>query len=168
MKRALVIFIAALMMTGVFCACNNNEQTKSTATADSAETTVVLETTAQGGTIEKDSEDNIITKDENGKVVKVEDKNGKTIEVSEYLTTHSWVENSSSSGGGSKSSSAADDSKTGSNSGDSKTDSSESSEKKSTDEKKDSNKTDEGLEEEIPVVVATITEEQDKLDIPDL
>ena len=52
---------------------STTELSKVEATAVS-ETTAVLETTADGGTIEKDSEGNKITKDRDGRVVAVEDK----------------------------------------------------------------------------------------------
>ena len=165
MKRALVIFIAALTMTCVFCACNNNEQTKSTESTEIAETTVVIETTAKGGTVEKDPEDNIITKDENGKVIKVVDKNGKTIEVTEYLTTHSWVEyvpaaGSGSTSGSSKSEGASKAADPGS---------SESSDKKpsETTDKRESEKSEEVTEGEIPVAIATVPDTDDQKVIPD-
>ena len=132
--------VAILMIAALFSACGEKQNAASPDEAAITETTVVLETTADGGTIEQDSEGNKITKDENGKVVSVEDKDGNPIDVTEYLTTHTWVELNGDSSGGSNGSDSSD------GSGDSN---------------------DDNVEESIPVVIATIPDEDDTVELPD-
>lgn len=159
MKRVFALLLAAFMLTALLCACNNkkDEATPDEATATVTETTVVLETTADGGTIEQDSEGNKITKDKDGKVIAVEDKDGNPIDVDEYLQTHSWVEGSGSSGSSSGSGSSGGSE----GSGSSKEESSGSGE--SSDGGEDL------TEGEIPIVIATIPVDTDDLEVlPDL
>lgn len=100
-----------LLITVLFTGCGEEkssdaDKTKETAAETTAviettaETTAVLETTAESGTVEKDPDGNVITKDSDGNVICVEDKNGDPIDTNEYLSSHSWVENSGSSSGG--------------------------------------------------------------------
>ena len=70
MKKIIVIASAVLMMALLLAACGNSgKATPDSATPDSAvsstekETTKVIETTAHGGTVEKDKEGNVIEKD---------------------------------------------------------------------------------------------------------
>ena len=110
MKKIIVIASAVIMMTLLLAACGNSgKATPDSATPDSAvsstekETTKVIETTSQGGSIEKDKEGNVIEKDKDGTIVSVKDKDGKTIEITEYITTHTYIVD----GGSSDTSSAA-------------------------------------------------------------
>ena len=103
MNKRIVFFaiVAVLSLSVLLSSCGekNDDSAKDknsssqSSTEAALETTAFLETTGQGGTVEKDSDGNVITKDQNGKVTEVKDKDGKPIEVSEYLITHSWVEN---------------------------------------------------------------------------
>ena len=131
-----LLIICSILFTA--CGEQESESTKDESTPD--ETTVVLETTSDGGTIEQDSEGNKITKDENGKVVSVEDKDGNPVNVTEYLTTHTWVESNGGSGGSGGSSGSGSSSVSG----------------------------DDAVEESIPVIIATIPDEDDMVELPDL
>ena len=170
MKNILLIIMTAVLivLSCVFTACggNSDKSTADSATSDSAkvsETTVVLETTGDGGTIEQDSEGNKIKKDENGKVVSVEDKNGSPVDVTEYLTTHKWVESNGDSGG-SGSSSGSGNNSSGSSSGSGLSGNSGSSSSSGPSSGDDS----EMVEESIPVVIATIPDEDDMIELPDI
>nr|WP_316624246.1 hypothetical protein [uncultured Ruminococcus sp.] len=108
MKRLFFCLLAVLILTSCFLSACGNKNTGSTPDQSAiSETTVVLETTSEGGTVEQDPEGNKITKDKEGKVTHVEDKTGKTIEVTDYLATHAWVEADGSSVDGSVSSSGS-------------------------------------------------------------
>ena len=72
MKRIISFMVAILMIAALFSACGEKQNAASPDEAAITETTVVLETTADGGTIEQDSEGNKITKDENGKVASMQ------------------------------------------------------------------------------------------------
>ena len=129
---------------------STTEPSKVEATAIS-ETTAVLETTADGGTIEKDSEGNKITKDSDGRVVAVEDKNGNSIEITEYITTHSWIESKSNSGLSDNSAKEKDN-----------LDESDDTTDKASATVPDSTE----VEDEIPVVIATIPDVDDQAELP--
>ena len=96
MKKMIAALAAVLMLTAGLSACGGEqdaeagkatEDTAAVATS-AAETTVVVEKTADGGTIEKDSENNELEIDKNGKLVSVKDKNGNDVDVTEYTVTH--------------------------------------------------------------------------------
>lgn len=131
------------MIAVLFSACGEKSGEAPPDVSVITETTVVLETTADGGTIEQDSEGNKITKDKDGKVIAVEDKDGNPIEVTEYLKTHSWVEGNSGGSGGSGNggTSSAPDS---------------------------TNADGELIEGDIPVIIATIPDGDDLEVLPDL
>ena len=138
MKKIFIIALAVLMIGVLLAGCGN----KNTATPDSAatestvsptekETTKVIETTSDGGTIEQDKEGNVIEKDKNGEIVSVKDKDGKVIQITEYITTHTYVIDGSSDSGSDDSGSASGGSSSGS-------DKQDQPEKKDEPEKKDS------------------------------
>lgn len=166
MKNRLLIGLLVVLMalSCMLSACgeNSDKSTDNGANPDSAvyETTVVLETTSDGGTIEQDSEGNQITKDDKGKVTSVKDKNGNNIDVTEYLTTHSWVEDNGSVSNNSSGSSSGSGSKSNS-SGSSKSDNSKSSQGGSDKGSASSGSNSEEKEEEIPVVIATVPDEDE-------
>ena len=160
MKRIVFCLLAVLiLMSCILSACGNKNTGSSPDQASPdqsaiSETTVVLETTSEGGTVEKDPEGNKITKDKEGKLTHVEDKTGKTIEVTEYLAAHAWVENPASSGkenAGSGNSGSSGGSSDPDKKGDSKSSVSES----------------DSVEEEIPVVIATVPNEEEMETLPD-
>ena len=97
-KKSLLFLTALLLITALLVACGNGKTISTQDEKKPAETTVVLETTSAGGTVELDSEGNKITKDENGKVTAVEDESGKPVDVVQYVTTHTWIEYSSDTG----------------------------------------------------------------------
>ena len=111
-----------------------------------------------------------ITKDEKGNVLSVEDKDGKPVDVERNISTHTRLVNNDSSGtsgdlgksdgsissGRSDDSGISDDSEGNSSSGKG----SGSSDSGSSDRK-------EIVEESIPVVVATIPDEDDMEKLPD-
>ena len=111
LKNIVPIFAALLIMIGVLSACGEEKKEETSSKTDSQvtttvstseipkETTVVLETTPDGGTVEKDSEGNKITKAPDGTVIAVEDENGTPVDVEEYVSTHSWVQGSNSGSG---------------------------------------------------------------------
>lgn len=169
------VFLCLLIICSIlFTACGEKENESTKDESAPGETTVVLETTSNGGTIEQDSESNKITKDENGKVVSVEDKNGNSIDVTEYLTTHTWVEsNSNSSGGSGSSGSLSSSDRLGSSGGSSESgspggSSGSSSSGSSGGSGSSSVSGDEAVEESIPVIVATIPDDDDLVELPDL
>lgn len=174
-SKHLMFFSMFVMIIMLLSACGEK---KSEATADEAkpaETTVVLETTSDGGTIEQDSEGNKIAKDEKGNILSVEDKYGKPIDVEEYITTHTWGLNDDSTGssggsgkasgsGGSGSSDRSDGSGLADGSGgrsSSGSDSGSSSISGSSDR-------DDTVEESIPVIIATIPDDKNLEKLPDL
>ena len=99
MKKMIAIIAGILMLTAALTACGSNKDkndtpdsaTKDTVAATSAETVKVLETTAEGGAMYKDSEGNTVTTDKSGDVISVRDKNGEPVEITEYVTTHHTV-----------------------------------------------------------------------------
>lgn len=142
-KIIALLIVSALMVAVLLSACGEKPGEAPPDTSVITETTVVLETTADGGTVEKDSEGNKITKDKDGKVIAVEDKDGNTIEVTEYLKTHSWVEgnlNGSGNSGNGSTSSAPDS----------------------------TNADGEVLEGDLPVIIATVPDVEDQEVIPDV
>ena len=156
MKKWLLILAAAVItLSCILCACGDDKkdaksepESKNAAEVTSAsdETTVVLETTSEGDTVEKDSDGNKITRDKTGDIVAVEDKNGNPVEVTEYLTTHSWVER--------KENSQAD------------SDKSESGQKDNG-EKKPSDVQKEDVEGEIPAIIASVPDDDEMIELPD-
>lgn len=164
-----VLLIVSILFTA--CGKKKSKSTKDEAVPD--ETTVVLETTGNGGTIEQDAEGNKITKDEKGNVLSVVDKDGKPVDVERYISTHTRVvsdDSSGTSGGSGKSADSDGSSSSGRSdgsgiSGDSGGKS--SSEKSSGSSDSGSSDRGENVEESIPVVVATIPDEDDMEKLPD-
>nr|WP_316624252.1 lipoprotein [uncultured Ruminococcus sp.] len=162
MKRMIIAFLAVLILSScVLSACGGNktDSTPDQASVDQkviSETTVILETTAEGGTVEQDKEGNKITKDKEGKILSIEDKNGNPIDVAEYLTTHTLAENSVISDG---SDNTADSGKSGKSSSGA---SAESGDKRKSESK------DVDTEGEVPVVIATIPSDEELAELPDL
>lgn len=144
MKRFLALLIVVLVFSVVLSACGSKQTGSTPNEAEVTETTVVLETTEDGGSVEQDADGNKITKDKDGKVTAVEDKDGNPIDVATYLETHSWVENA-----GSGNSSALSDSDS-SNPGQS------------------SDPQDSVTEGDIPVVIATFPDDDNVIEIPDI
>lgn len=170
MKR--IKFISAalgivLMMAMLFTACGEDiEKTSSTeGTERPAETTVVLETTAQGGTVEQDAEGNTITKDSDGTVVSVVDKNGQPIEVAEYITTHSYINGIGSSDNMAE---VSDNKSTASGSDTPKETDTSSSVFSPVDETVKSGQHSNDTEETIPVIIATLPDDSELAELPDL
>lgn len=167
-KSVAAILLAAAVMIAVllFSACGDT-QTGVTPdeTSDTAETTVVLETTVDGGTVEQDAEGNKITKDKDGKVTAVEDKTGHSIDVVEYVTTHSWVETSGSAGSGNAGSGDPGSNAASGNGGSAASkpaDSGNSGSGENTSSAVDDN----GVEEDIPVIIATMPDDDDLIELP--
>jgi len=157
MKKAFVIVLSVLMMAVLLVGCGdkNDVATPDSATPDSSvsskitETTKVIETTTEGGTVEQDKEGNVIEKDKSGEIVSVKDEDGKIIEITEYITTHTYVVD----GSGDDDSSDSDSSDSGSSSRSSDSGSQSSS------------KTEEGSKEDAPK--PTIGEEDmDEYELP--
>ena len=172
--KMLPILLCVLLIGSIlFTACGKKKSESTKDEAAPGETTVVLETTSDGGTIEQDAEGNKITKDEKGNVLSVEDKDGKPVDVERYISTHTWVVNNDSSGtsGGSGKSAGSDGSTSSGRSdgsgisGDSGGISSFGKGSGSSDSGSSDRK--EIIEESIPVVVATIPDEDDMEKLPD-
>ena len=174
-KTLIALLTSAILLSVMLCACgdkqkNSSEDSSGSTESAVTETTVVLETTAEGGTVEQDSEGNKITKDKDGIVIAVEDKDGNPIEVTQYVTTHSWVEKTGKSSGGSTDPSIDPNSDSGNKSNDSKKAKTDNN-KKSAESQKNNDVTEhreEGVEESIPVIIATIPDEEDLIELPDL
>ena len=161
-SKHLIIVSMFVMIILLLSACGEKKSEATPDEAKTAETTAVLETTSDGGTVEQDSEGNIITKNSEGKVTKVEDKNGVSIDVTEYLATHTWVENSASSEGGNNKSESdkADHASSNSSTGSSRI---------SGNEKNDSaSSLNNEAENDIPVIIATLPDDEDLSKSPDL
>lgn len=194
MKKIIAILAAVLMLTAALAACGNDEKaTPDSATKDSAavteavmeaETTRVLETTAEGNTVEEDAEGNVLEISKDGELVSVKDKNGSAIEVTEYITTHYIVtssgtvigsEKSGSGSGNTSSSSKANSSSSKSESGSSKPESSSSKASSqaasskpassSAEEKPETPSSEEEVEDEIPTVVIEMPD-TDEYELP--
>ena len=99
MKKIIAILAAVLMLTAVLTACGEkkDDATPDSATVDSAaagsteavepEQLKLVETT-DDGTVEEDKEGNVLTIDKDKEIVSVKDKDGNTVSVTEYITTH--------------------------------------------------------------------------------
>lgn len=179
-QELLSIIICLMMLLELFTACGEDKSTasddkKSGEEATTAvETVAVLETTADGGAIEQDSEGNKIIRDNTGKIIEIKDKEDNPVDITVYLSTHTWIEDPATTGGNS------DSSKVDNDSSDNKTQNNDSNGTKDSSSKdsEDSEKTDqnvqptsadgEGLEESIPVVIATIPDDDDMIELPDL
>lgn len=171
-KHLIVITILVVVMM-LLSACGEKETKTTVDEAKPAETTVVLETTSEGGTVEQDSEGNKITKDSEGKVTKVEDKDGNPVDVNEYLSTHTWVENPSSKKpdlDSSSNSSASDNSNPSNKSSSSAKTGNPSSNGSGSPENnggQNSTNSQDDEEGEIPVVIATLPDDDDMIELPD-
>ena len=158
MKTRLLIAltVALLIVCFALSACGEdkkdaNSETESKnpteITAASGETTVVLETTSDGGTVEQDSEGNKITIDKDGSVTSVEDRNGDPIDVADYLTTHKQAQQE----------------------GNTKSDSGKSNiGQEASEDKTPSDVQDDEIEDDIPVIIATLPNEDELVDLPEL
>ena len=173
-----LLIVSAILLT----ACGEKASDATKDESAPGETTVVLETTDNGGTIELDSESNKITKDSKGNVISVEDKDGNPINVEEYIETHSWIINTGSSGGsgisgssGSSGGSGLSDG-SGSSSGSGLSDGSGSSggsassggSGSSGSSGSSSDIDEDQVEEDIPVIIATLPDDEDMVELPDL
>ncbi len=178
-SKTILTFISVLLLLLLLTGCGEDqskaiEESRKEASV-TAETTVVLETTGDGDTIEQDSEGNKITKDEKGTILSVEDKDGKPVDVEEYITTHTWGLNDDSSG--SSGSAEKSDGSGGENSsghpngsgisGDPGGKSSPGKGSGASSDSSSSNRDDTG-EDSIPVVIATLPDDKDLEKIPDL
>ncbi|MBR1731625.1 MAG: hypothetical protein IJ725_04260, partial [Ruminococcus sp.] len=87
MKKIIILALSVLIIASLTagCSCGGTDNKKSSATTTSSssdtvsETTKVIETTPDGGTVEEDSEGNKITKDKNGEIISVTDKDGNEV-----------------------------------------------------------------------------------------
>lgn len=170
LSKLLMLAFSVFLIIALLVACGKNspEPVSGASELNSSsiqETTVLIETTPDGGTVEQDSEGNIITKDSSGKVTKVEDKNGNAVDVNNYLSDHPWVSapknsgDTSSKGNGSSGSSDGSGN-TGSSSSDDSGDNSE-------DDPQDAESGD--IEGDIPVIRATLPADDSSLvELPDL
>lgn len=173
-KVLITLLTAAILLSVMLCACGdkqNNASENSSIGTDAAvtETTAVLETTAEGGTVEQDSEGNKITKDKDGIVIAVEDKDGNPIEVTQYVTTHSWVEHSGKSSGDSIDPSINPKSDNGNKSNDSEKAETENNKKSDNSQKSNASENqEEQVEESIPVIIATLPDDEDLIELPEI
>lgn len=114
MKKLIAILAVILLFTVVLTACGKKDKDKTAgdaATIDSATsssasgdaksatelplaTTAVTETTAKGGTIEKDQEGNVIEIDSSGEIVTIKNADGESVDIPEYLDRHYFVASS--------------------------------------------------------------------------
>lgn len=157
MKIRLFAFVIAVIVIASLLAACGEKDLDNTDTSIVFETTVVIETTADGGTVERDSDGNIITKNTEGEVVFVEDKNGNSVDVNKYVASHSWILNNDSDNIGNRGITG------GQSVGTSNSNSGESYGNKSDDNSSEID--DEQVEETIPVVVATIPDNDDSIAI---
>lgn len=99
MKKILAAIAAVCTIAAALSACGSEEKTVPDSTEPtvavsptaSPETTAVIETTADGGTLELDGEGNTLAIDKSGTIVSVTDKNGQPVTVTEYITTHYMI-----------------------------------------------------------------------------
>lgn len=151
----------------MFVACGNQENNTTPDESVPGETTVITATTSDGGTVEKDSEGNIITKDNNGKVVSVEDKNGKTIDIAEYVTTHSWIESNNTDDNGAYSNLSSNGNSSTDNNGGS-TDISSAGGDSNSESDNTSATVDENVEDDVPVIIATLPNDEELKNLPEI
>ena len=169
MKKLIVLIMAALtLLSAAACSCGGSGETGGkTYSAIEQETIKLLETTPDGGTVEKDKDGNTIEKDKDGEIVSVKDSDGNSVDIEQYKADYPVVsgktESSKSSAVSGKTSSKASSS-TLSDKTSSKT-SSKSSKTSST----SGNNSEDETEEEIPTIVVTMPENPEELEeIPDL
>lgn len=153
-EKITFLLIAVWFCAGMLTACGEN---KSSDLLSPAETTFVIETTADGGTIEMDSEGNQLTKDNEGNILAVQDKSGNSIDVQTYITEHyqtidSDSANDNSSQNGSKGYSGGKSSNGNSN--------------LSADD--DDNISDSDIEDDIPQIEVTLPDEEKLQELPSL
>lgn len=152
MKRIITITVLAVFVMSLFAGCscasggNSSEKPKTTSSSKTEETMKVIETTPDGGTVERDAQGNTVTKDKDGNIKSVKDKNGKALDTGKYIKSHPSVK----SGTSSSKSSASKSSESKSNNKSKKT-SSKTKSGKTTSSKK-GKKSDEVEEEKIPQV----------------
>lgn len=113
MKRLMVALAVILLFATALTACGKKDQDKAkddTATTDSVSssavgaaksptelpfaTTVVTETTAKGGTLEKDRDGNVIEIDASDEIVSIKSADGESLDIPGYLDTHYFVSSS--------------------------------------------------------------------------
>lgn len=153
-----LVFVLSCLMTA--CGDNKEQSVNNDAAPDSSavqETVIVLETISDGSTVVQDSEGNKVTIDKSGNVTDVQDKSGNAVSVKEYMTTHSWIEDAGFvffSGVDGSNGKSTDN----------------SSAKKDTGKSNSAKPTSDGdaVEEEIPVIVATLPDEDDMIELPDI
>lgn len=170
MKKRLAAALCLALIAAIFGGCGCSSDVSSDKKSTVSETLSVIETTPDGGTVERDAEGNTVTKDKNGAIISVEDKNGEALEVEEYIDSHPYAVSGGSadskqggSGGSDKNSSSASSSKSSSKTSSNKS-SSKSSSKSSTSSKSSSKSSSQAeTEEEIPEVIATIPDD-DKIE----
>lgn len=160
----LVLFIVSLM-AGCSCASGDSSSKKpKTSSSKTEETLEVIETNPDGSTVERDSEGNTVTKDKDGNIKSVKDKNGRALNVGEYIKSHPFAQKpayKTSSSGGSKASKSKPKKPTKS----SKKTSSESKSNKTSsngNSSKNSSKNDEAEEGKIPEAIATVPDVDDQ------
>lgn len=182
MKKIFAILFSALIITVLAAGCScGGESGKGSDKKSSAvsETTKVIETTAEGGTVEKDSDGNKITKDKDGGIISVEDKNGNALDIDEYIASHPDAKKSAStdkkSSNTSKTSSNTKSSNTKSSSssnssGKSSGNTKSSASSKSSDKSKSSSSSksvskNSDAKEEVPTVIVTIPDNADETEL---
>ena len=169
MKRLTAIILAILMLAACLVACgednkdgNNSATEASVSETKPVETTVVMEFTPEGNTIEKDAEGNTIERSMSGKIVSVTDKDGNTVSVTEYSKAHPDIANPQ---GSSQSSGSGEKTDTPSKTGDGdKTEAPQATEDEDVPVEERPKK--EVVEEEIPQVIVEIPDADDAYELP--
>ena len=152
MKRIFAVLICFVLISAMLagCTCSVNVSMPDETTADSQDdTNLVLETTADGGSVELDNDGNLVTKDKNGDIVSVTDEKGNELDPVQYAEEHNsgYAKSDSDSPDNEKSSKTAKDPKTSSST---KSDSENSS-------------SSEEVEDEIPSVIAEVPDDEDEI-----
>ena len=160
MKRAIALLTAALLLVGALAACGNKNDQKATEAATTAATEAskttateaanIIETTAEGGTVEKTADNFTGEKDKNGEIVSVKDSSGNSVPVQEYIEEHT-------SGNNSGNTSNNTSSKSSDNSGNQGT----SSQPSSSSKPQDSSKSDQEVEETIPQIIIELPDTEE-------
>ena len=177
LKRGFIALFAVAFLTLALVACGDEKTESSDNQSNTDETTAVLETTADGGTVELDADGNTITRDKDGNIISIKDSAGNPIDLQEYARTHSWAleyiiteiktsgGNDSGSGGGNSYSGNSKDSGSNGSSGNNSGSGGSNQSNRSNDS---SDQQEDAAEEEIPVIIATLPDDGDVVELPSL
>ena len=167
MKGLIAAAVSVILIFAFFsgCGCVNEKNSApktETASAKTEETLEVIKVTPEGGTVERDSDGNTIAKDKNGSITSVKNKNGKSLDIKKYLSSHPEAWRHPSDIKASLDNKSKSSSKTSS-----KSNNKSKSSKNKTNNSSKNTKSSEVVEKKIPVEVGDASDDDDTVKLPD-